>query len=190
MKLIHHGTAVYNAHYDISDEECVVEITRHDNEALFVARSDRTGYTVQAREVTVHWDPHLKTRPVVFVAGPSQSADGKKFNKRWYSYHFDDFDHLNLPTDLVEMVEEISGRGAPVEHTIAYQPIPPEEAHMQIIYHAGTGTYFQLDDDVMFIHTGDLPEDMVNDLKEGHEPDLTGHGFPLKDILAPVWVAN
>lgn len=191
MKLIRYSTAVYNVRYDtISEWECSISITRQDNEALFVARCDEQGYTVQAREITIHRDPILRTPASAWVQGPRQSADGKSFNKRRYSYRFSDFDHLSLPTDLVEMVDEISGRGAPVGHIYPYQPIPPEEAHMQIIYHAGTGTYFQLDDDVMFIHTGDLPEDVVNDLKEGHEPDLTGHGFPLKDILAPVWVAN
>jgi hypothetical protein len=191
MKLIRYDTAVYNVRYNmISELECSISITRQDDEALFVARCDEQGYTVQAREIEIYWDLILKTPADVWVRGPRQSADGKRFNKRRYSYRFSDFDHRNLPTDLVEMVDEISGRGAPVCHIYSYQPTPPEEAHMQIIYHAGTGTYFELDDDVMFIHTGDLPEDMVNDLREGHEPDLTGQGFPLKDILAPVWVAN
>jgi hypothetical protein len=60
----------------------------------------------------------------------------------------------------------------------------------QIIYHAGTGTHFQLDDDVMFIHTGDLPRDVLDELNEGHEVDLDGFGERLRDILPAVWTAN
>lgn len=60
----------------------------------------------------------------------------------------------------------------------------------QIIYHAGTGTYFQLDDDSYLIHTGDLPRDVLDELNEGHEVDFDGFGERLRDILPAVWTAN
>ena len=61
---------------------------------------------------------------------------------------------------------------------------------MQLIYHSGTGTYFQLDDSTYLIHTGDLPRDVLDELNEGHEVDFDGFGERLRDILPAVWTAN
>jgi hypothetical protein len=52
-----------------------------------------------------------------------------------------------------------------------------------IVYHAGTGTYFGLDDQVFLINVRNLPVNLQDDLEHGDEPDLYGYGLRLSDCL-------
>lgn len=52
-----------------------------------------------------------------------------------------------------------------------------------IVYHAGTGTYFGLDDQVYLIHVRSLPVNLQDDLEHGDEPDLYGYGVRLGDVV-------
>ena len=60
----------------------------------------------------------------------------------------------------------------------------------QIIYHAGTGTFFGLDDETYIIHTGDLPEGVLDDLYQGTYPEVEHYGVELKILLPEVWTVN
>jgi len=60
----------------------------------------------------------------------------------------------------------------------------------QIIYHAGTGTYFGLDDDVYIIHTHDVPEGLLDDLFTGGLPEIEEYGVELKILLPDTRTAN
>jgi len=60
----------------------------------------------------------------------------------------------------------------------------------QIIYHAGTGTFFGLDDDTYIIHTHDVPDHVLEDLYSGGLPEIEQYGVDLKLLLPNTWTAN
>jgi len=56
-----------------------------------------------------------------------------------------------------------------------------------IIYHKGTGTYFNADDDVFLINTDDLDQRQLDELRDGND-DLFGDIVDTT-VATPFWEA-